>query len=413
MKLAYFVYPHRGGTFTVFRHLRAGLAPLGIDVRWLGIGPAAHQAATHPDWQAESPNGMACGQPTDDEPAQARALLAAVTSGGYDGVFVNVHADPVQTNLARHLPASVLRVLIVHNITPGTYAAAAAIRDHVHGTVCVSPRIKADLIARHHFHRAAICTIGNAADLPAASPRGPRPGGSSLRILSLGRIEDQAKGVLWLPSILRRLPPDVRLTIAGDGPDLPRLEQRCAFLGERVRFTGAVPPAVVPALMAEHDILLAPSRFEGFMITAAEAMAAGCVPVVSRIHGVTDAVVDDGVTGLLFPVGDIEAASVAIRRLIDLPSFWLTLSRRGTTSARERFGVNRMAESYAALLHRLQLSRPGIAPPLPMQAWRLPSGLRPGLRTHLPIPLKNLIRGIRERARPSGRSMRKIEEREA
>ncbi|BCP53483.1 glycosyl transferase [Kaistia sp. 32K] len=399
MKFAFFVYPHLGGTFTVFRHLRMGLAAFGIDVRWLGIGPAAHAAARHPDWQAERETGAVCGLPGDDEPALARALFAAIENGGFDGVFVNVHADSVQTNIARHLPSSLLRILVVHNITPGTYAAAAAIREHVHATVCVSRRIEADLIGRYRFRPQRIVTVPNAADFLPVPARAPRADGQPLRILSLGRVEDQAKGVLWLPDILRRLPPSVRMTVAGDGPDLARLRQRCAFLGDRVRFAGAVLPSAVPALMAEHDILLGPSRFEGFMITAVEAMAAGCVPVISRIRGVTDSVVTEGETGLLFPVGDIRAAASAIQRLVDHPALWRTLSRRGVATAPDRFGVARMAGDYAALLDRISAEPPLVARPLSMDEWQLPSGLRPGLRTHLPVPIKNLLRGIRERVR--------------
>lgn len=37
MKLAYFVIPHIGGTYSVFKHLRKGLAAYDIDVRWLGV----------------------------------------------------------------------------------------------------------------------------------------------------------------------------------------------------------------------------------------------------------------------------------------------------------------------------------------------------------------------------------------
>ena len=42
-----------------------------------------------------------------------------------------------------------------------------------------------------------------------------------------------------------------------------------------------------------------PSRFEGFGFSLIEAMAAGCVPIVSRIHGVTDWIVEDGKTGFV------------------------------------------------------------------------------------------------------------------
>lgn len=398
MKLAFFAYPHRGGTFTVFRHLRAGLGRHGVDVYWLGVGPLAHAAFQDPAWRAERVCGTACGQSDDDERAQAIALRRTIELERFDGVVVNVHADPVQTNLVRYLPRSLLRMLIVHNITPGTYAAATAVRDHVHGVVCVSRRIKEDLVARHGFSRASIGTIPNATDLPLAEARRPPLEEAPLRILSLGRVEDQAKGVLWLPDIMRRLPPELRLTVAGDGPDLKRLKQRSGDLGDRIRFVGAVSPTEVAPLLAEHDVLLAPSRFEGFMITAAEAMASGCVPVASCIRGVTDTVIEDGVSGLLFPVGDLDAAAIAVRRLDTDRDLWLSLSHQGQEQARTRFSIERLGADYASLIKHLDRERPSIAAPLDIADWRLPAGLRPGLRTYLPTSVKNFIRMVRERA---------------
>lgn len=219
-----------------------------------------------------------------------------------------------------------------------------------------------------------------------------------MRLLSLGRIEDQAKGILWLPDILKRLPAEFRLTVAGDGPDLARLRQRSTELGSRIRLVGAVSPAGVASLLVEHDVLLAPSRFEGFMITAVEAMAAGCVPVVSRIRGVTDTVIDDGETGLLFPVGSLDTAAGAIRRLDADRAFWLRLSRNGQERVRRQFGIDRLGADYARLVDRLGRAPPPIAAPLDLAGWSLPRGLRPGLRTYLPTPVKNFIRMMRERA---------------
>lgn len=398
MKLAFFVFPHLGGTFTVFRHLRSGLAAFGIDVRWVGVGRGAQEAVRMSDWQQEWASGDVCGRPDDDEPTLARALLDKLSEQKFDGVVVSVQADPVQTNITRYLPSSMLRLMIVHSTTPATYAAAGSIRDHVHAVICVSQRIRDDLVRRRGFDPGRTFMIGNACDSPLSPPRRLEEPGSPLRLLSLGRIEDQAKGVFWLPEILQQLPADVELTVAGDGPDLHRLKQRSLGLGDRIRFNGRVRPEAVAALMAEHEILLGPSRFEGFMITVVEAMAAGCVPVVSRIRGVTDTIIENGGTGLLFPVGDVGAAAAAIRRLREEPSLRLAMSRRGPGVVRERYSVERMGAEYVAVIDGLRRRLPPTAPPLSIADWRMPRGLRSGLRTRLPTPLKNFFRMLRERS---------------
>jgi glycosyltransferase involved in cell wall biosynthesis len=396
MKLAYFGFPHIGGTYSVFRHLRTGLAGAGIELRWLGCGPNAHAAADSPMFRTEMHHGSTVGRPGDDDAARTRAMVAAIEDG-FDGVFVNVLADRVQTNAVRYLDPRLLRIMIVHNITPGTYAAARAIRDHVHATVGVSPRIKVDLVRRYGFDRRWTVAIPNGIDTTGLALARPERSSKGLRLLYLGRVEDQAKGVFWLPRICRELPPSITLTVAGDGPDLLRLKARCKALGSRVQFRGAVAPSMIGKLLAEHDVLLMPSRFEGLGLTLVEAMAAGCVPVASHIQGVTDIVVEHGVDGCLFPVGDTRAAARAIVRLAEERATLTEMSARAGRKAHDHFGVGLMAERYRELIDGLRYSQPTIASSLDLAAWRLPAGLRPGLRTYLPTSLKNVLRTLRER----------------
>src|SRR5260221_68538 len=173
----------------------------------------------------------------------------------------------------------------------------------------VSLRIKQDLVRRLGFDpKWTVCIphgVGDAAGVAHDGGRQPRP----LRAISIGRIEDAAKGIFWLPKILERVPSSIRLTIAGDGPDLPELRRRCVALGNRVTFLGNVQVNAVPALLGSHDVLLMPSRYEGFGMTVIESMAAGCIPLVARIKGVTDEIITDGLDGMLFPPGDVASAS--------------------------------------------------------------------------------------------------------
>jgi glycosyltransferase involved in cell wall biosynthesis len=223
-------------------------------------------------------------------------------------------------------------------------------------------------------------------------------------LLSLGRVEDASKGVLWLPRILVRLNGlPCTLTVAGDGPDLDALRRECASFGQRVRFLGAVPGDQVPGVMAEHDVLVFPSRFEGFGLTLAEAMAMGCVPVASAIRGVTDAVVDHGRTGFLFPVGDLDRAAQAVRRILGEPGLLERMSMAARIEARRRFDADRAATAYAALLQNLRADPPAIAPPLPLHEWHYPRGLGDGrLRRFVPRRVKNLLRELLERSASPG-----------
>ncbi|UNK40449.1 glycosyltransferase family 4 protein (plasmid) [Shinella sp. H4-D48] len=398
MKIAYFVLPHLGGTYTVFRNLRAGLAPHGIELCWLGLVPVGQGLA--PGLEREAAFGTLVEVPSqDDDRVAARLMEKAILAGAFDGVVVNVLSDRIQTNIVRYLPADLLRLMVVHNITPGTYAAAEVIQPHVHATVCVSQRCRDDLVKRHHFPAMRTSVIANAVAIDAfsATDRSPRPIGQGLRLLFLGRIEDASKGVLWLPDILTRLPASSTLTIAGEGPDLRRLKAVMPEDAPRVIYAGPVAAQAVPALLARHDIFLMPSRYEGLPMALVEAMAAGCVPVASRIRGVTEMIIEHGRDGLLFPVGDTVGVAEIVRALDKDRARLGSLSAAARRKVEGAFTVERMAADYAAILRGVAADPPPIAAPLPMDAWSMPRGLRAGLRTFLPRPVKNWLRGIRER----------------
>ena len=389
LSVAYLAHPHHGGTYTVFRSLRAGLAERGVDLRWIGVGEGAWRAWTDPHWQADCRYGVPVGPRGNvTEPELSDHIASAIVAGGYDGVLVGVLTREAEMLAVTRLPPHVARIMIVHNITPGTYAAARALRDAVHATVAVSPRIQRDLVERHGFRRDRCVIIGHG--VPLRAPPRPNAVSQQLRILSLGRIDEAAKGVLWLPPIMRRLGEGYALTVAGDGPDLPRLRAAAADLTDRIAFVGMVGPDDVPALYAAHDVLLVPSRYEGFCLTVAEAMAAGCIPVTSQIAGVTDALIRHGRDGMLFPVGDVPAATAALRRLRD-PAVRERMSKEARAHAVGNFGLDTMAGRYCVLLEEVLRAPPRISA-MPLSA--MP---RSFIRRALPASVKNALRLVRER----------------
>jgi glycosyltransferase involved in cell wall biosynthesis len=393
MKLAFLGHPHIGGTYTVFRLLLSALAPSGIELRWLGTGAEAHAAVAAACWVEDIAHGRVVGSPECDERALGMTLLNVIAQERFDGVLVNVLTGRAEMNVARYLPPEILRIMLVHNITPGTYAAAHALRDHVHATIGVSSRIRSDLVARHGFDAAHTFAIPHAVEWAAGTRRAPN---GPLRLAYLGRVEDAAKGVFLLPRIVDGLDHAITMTVAGDGPDLPELRARCAHLGSRVRFAGVVRPNRVSDFLSAHHALLMPSRFEGFGLTLIEAMAAGCVPVVTRLAGVTDEIVTEGQDGFLFPAGNAKAARRAIERLASDLGALGRMSEAARQTARTRFSIPRMAERYLEVIETVRASPRRTLPPLDPADWRLPSRMRPGLRAFVPPFAKNALRTLRE-----------------
>jgi glycosyltransferase involved in cell wall biosynthesis len=98
---------------------------------------------------------------------------------------------------------------------------------------------------------------------------------------------------------------------------------------ERFHFAGFRKDA--PAIMAASDVCVLPTHREGLSRAVIEAMAYRVTPLVTAVGGNLDLVVD-GESGILFPVGDVEALAQGLERLYDQPE----LRRRLGDAARER-----------------------------------------------------------------------------
>ncbi len=399
MKFASFIIPHIGGTWTVAKNLREGLKLHNIEVRWIGIGPGGLHALNNPAFAHERNFGEVVAQNEENLQVQARLLIEHIMENDYDGVFIDVLGGILQANIARYLPENILRIMIVHSITPGTYAFARAIRDYVHATVAVSPRIQRDLVKFHGFSEDRVMCIPHGLRIDNSYKPLIRTDSATLRLLFLGRIEDTAKGVFWIPKIMKPIKNlDITLTIAGDGPDSNGLKRCLLFLGEKLNWLGKVHPDNVAEIYSNHDVLLMPSRFEGFPLSLVEAMGCGCVPVVSHIQGVTDYIVKAGETGFLFPIGKVRQAAEYIRRIYFHRETLDKMSKSCKEDVRGRFTLEQMSSAYAKLIKELTENRPEIFSPLSIDNWYLPSGLKAGFRTILPTRIKNFLRKWRERA---------------
>jgi glycosyltransferase involved in cell wall biosynthesis len=164
-------------------------------------------------------------------------------------------------------------------------------------------------------------------DLPADHALPPRDGFlSPPRLLVLGRLVER-KGVGNVIEALARLP-QASLTIAGGpvadalqaDPEIGRLVQLAGEVGvsDRVRFVGRVPHDDVPALMREHDVVVAVPWYEPFGIVPVEAMACGRAVVGSAVGGLLDTILP-GTTGELVPPRRPDLLAAALRDLVADP----------------------------------------------------------------------------------------------
>ena len=175
----------------------------------------------------------------------------------------------------------------------------------------------------------------------------PRRPGNFL--LYFGRLDVYHKGIdtlLEAVAIIARTRPQIELRIAGRGSSLDRIKAMINGLGvpSNVRLLGAVTDAERNELLSTAAVQLMPSRFEGFGLAAAEAMAAG-VPLVAAAVGSLPEVVDAPRGGVLVPSGDPAALAREAERLLDDPVAREALSISARQSAR-RFTWDTVAEAH-------------------------------------------------------------------
>jgi glycosyltransferase involved in cell wall biosynthesis len=137
-------------------------------------------------------------------------------------------------------------------------------------------------------------------------------------ILNVGRLasrKDQ-ETLIRAFSLIHQSYPALRLTIYGDGPYRERLERIISSerLQDHVSLSGNI--THVQEALLQADLFVFPSRYEGFPNALCEAMAIGLPVIASNCSGNTT-VVQDGINGLLFPVGDVQALAQKMRFLID------------------------------------------------------------------------------------------------
>jgi N-acetyl-alpha-D-glucosaminyl L-malate synthase BshA len=143
-----------------------------------------------------------------------------------------------------------------------------------------------------------------------------------------------------------------KLVFVGDGPERPVATAEADALGitDRVIFLGKQDS--VAELLACADLLLLPSASESFGLVALEAMASGVPVVASRAGGVPE-VVEDGVTGHLGEIGDVEAMADAGIDILSDDRKWVRMSIAARQVATERFGSNVVVPQYERYYERV------------------------------------------------------------
>ena len=172
-------------------------------------------------------------------------------------------------------------------------------------------------------------------------------------LLYVGHLdrESRHKGVQYLIRAMRivRESLDAKLVVAGRGNYIDRYRRLAADEGvpEDIIFAGFIPEDEMPLYFNSADLLVLPScdRAEGFGMVLIEAQACG-TPVIGTDVGGIPFAVDDGVTGLIVPPGDVSGLAGAIVRVLDDPDLYRAMAENGPRRVRDLFTWEKSARVY-------------------------------------------------------------------
>lgn len=318
-----------------------------------------------------------------------RAVLALVRLFRRERYAI-VHTHTPKTALLGQLAARLARVphvvntvhgLLSHDDVPEPRRSALAVVDHV--TCALSSSILSQsredvdrALARRMCRRSRIRHLGQGIDLArfdrarvlaegrdALRARlGLPPGAFVVAIVARFTREKGYPEFLTMARRFARSRPDAHFVVVGTSireRDTLRVVPGEQGLGGRM--TVLVDRTDMPEIYAAADLVVLPTHREGFPRSLVEASAMG-IPVVSTdIRGCREAVLD-GETGLLVPVGDVDALSAAVAELAADPARRLRMSETAARRARFEFDERRVCEHVVALYEELLARTSGWLP---------------------------------------------------
>jgi glycosyltransferase involved in cell wall biosynthesis len=199
---------------------------------------------------------------------------------------------------------------------------------------------------------ARIHLIPNGVDLSRFKPRARREARGG-EVVYVGRLSDEKNlAALVRAAALLRPRIAVRLVMVGDGPARASLLAQARAAGVELELPGVVDHARVPEWFERADAFALPSFTEGHPKVLIEAMAAGLPCVASSCAG-NRALLQDGVTGLLFEPADVSAIAACLERVLGDAELGASLGRRAREVAARDFDLHDLVEREIALLLRV------------------------------------------------------------
>ncbi len=172
-----------------------------------------------------------------------------------------------------------------------------------------------------------------------------------VRLLLLGRLTAQKGQEFALRALAGVKDFSWFLSVVGEGEDKKYLQNLVSELGLNDSVTFLPPIKEVEILYQENDVLLVPSKWEGFGMVAAEALSAGRLVVASAVGGLKE-IVEEGRTGFLFKKSDEKSFQSTLNYIYRNKKMATQIALEGKEFVENNFAVEKMVEKYEEIYRR-------------------------------------------------------------
>ncbi len=240
-------------------------------------------------------------------------------------------------------------------------------------------------------------------DIPSTLPQRNAKIGRPIRIVYAGRMLQKQKRIFDIVRILgllreRNIP--FEMSMIGEGMDKNEFIDHCKKykVENHIKFSGAISNSKVSNRFAENDIFILTSDYEGLPLSLLEAMAQGCIPIVSNIKSGIPQLIENGVNGYKVEIGKVNKYADHIEYLYNntVTRNQMSLETYHTV-LKENYSIEKMTENYIELFEKIindenytRSKNKILPPPMKKQNWKsfIPTLLRNQLRS-----LKQTVKG--------------------
>ena len=181
------------------------------------------------------------------------------------------------------------------------------------------------------------------------------PARTPARLVMVARFSPQKDHQTLLQALAGLQHLDWELDLIGDGPLIDRVKSLALSLklGGRIRFLGQ--RMDVESLLAQSQISILATNWEGFPLSILESMRAGLPVIASSVGGVEEAILD-GETGYLVPRGDVAALRDRIRALVESPDLRLRMGKLARVRYEQHFSLETAVRKTLDVYHQVATS---------------------------------------------------------